>query len=179
MSPIRLTPTSYIVLGLIEQRGVATPYDLKRAVAVGIGDFWSLQHAQLYAEPERLAGAGYLTETREHTGRRRKRYELTAAGQQALDDWRSAPTSELPELRDVALMKLYFGAQDTGLAQAQLAAHRDKLEEYEWLQRQAGDHLPTGPKAALRAGIAHERAWVRFWGALTPEEPDNDRGVPA
>ena len=57
---IRLTPTSYIVLGLLEAAGEATPYDLKQMVAVGLGNFWSLQHAQLYTEPERLAGAGYL-----------------------------------------------------------------------------------------------------------------------
>ena len=54
---IRLTPTSYIVLGLIAAAGRATPYDLKRVHAEGIGGFWSLNHAQLYAEPDRLAGA--------------------------------------------------------------------------------------------------------------------------
>jgi PadR family transcriptional regulator, regulatory protein AphA len=70
---IRLTPASYIVLGLLNQAGEATPYDLKRMVAASIGNFWSLQHAQLYTEPERLAAAGLLTEKREEGGRRRKR----------------------------------------------------------------------------------------------------------
>ena len=54
----RLTPTSYIVLGLLEAAGEATPYDLKRAVGTSVGNFWSLQHSQLYAEPARLASAG-------------------------------------------------------------------------------------------------------------------------
>ena len=53
-SEIRLTPTSYIVLGLLEAAGEATPYDLKQMVAVSLGNFWTLQHAQLYTEPERL-----------------------------------------------------------------------------------------------------------------------------
>ena len=61
-SELRLTPTSYIVLGLIEAAGEATPYDLKRMVAVSLGNFWTLQHAQLYTEPERLAAAGHLSE---------------------------------------------------------------------------------------------------------------------
>src|SRR6201999_4095958 len=56
-SEIRLTPTSYIVLGLIDAAGEATPYDLKQTVGLSLGNFWSLPHAQLYAEPERLAGA--------------------------------------------------------------------------------------------------------------------------
>ena len=39
---IRLTPTSYIVLGLINAAGRATPYDLKQMHAAGIGGFWTL-----------------------------------------------------------------------------------------------------------------------------------------
>ncbi len=166
MPPIRLTPTSYIVLGLLERSGEATPYELKGLVAAGVGNFWSLQHAQLYTEPERLARAGYLEETRERGGRRRKRYRLTAAGGEALRAWVSEPTDELPELRDVALLKLFFDADAPPLADAQLAAHRRKLGEYEQLMRQVGDNLPPGPLATLEAGIAHEREWVRYWEHL-------------
>ena len=53
---IRLTPTSYIVLGFLSLLGEATPYDLKRMVSVSVGHFWSFPHSQLYAEPDRLAG---------------------------------------------------------------------------------------------------------------------------
>ena len=45
------------MLGLLEMSGEATPYELKQAVAVTLGSFWSVQHAQLYSEPERLAKA--------------------------------------------------------------------------------------------------------------------------
>jgi PadR family transcriptional regulator, regulatory protein AphA len=166
MSRIRLTPTSYIVLGLIERSDEATPYELKRLVAAGIGNLWSLQHAQLYTEPERLTRAGYLAETRERGGRRRKRYKLTAAGREALRAWVSEPTDELPELRDVALLKLFFDADAQPLAEAQLAAHREKLREYEQLAHQADEDAPPGPFATLQAGIAHEREWVRYWHQL-------------
>ena len=50
-----LTPTSYIVLGLLAAAGASTPYALKQGVAGSIGHFWSVPHSQLYAEPERLA----------------------------------------------------------------------------------------------------------------------------
>jgi PadR family transcriptional regulator, regulatory protein AphA len=154
------------VLGLIERVGEATPYELKRLVLAGIGNFWSLQHAQLYTEPERLTRAGYLQETREQDGRRRKRYKPTAAGREALRAWVSEPTDELPELRDIALLKLFFDADPQPLADAQLAAHRAKLHEYEQLARQAGEDKPSGPHTALQAGIAHEREWTRYWQHL-------------
>ena len=57
MQEIRLTPTSYIVLGLLELAGESTPYALKQLVAGSVGYFWTLQHAQLYTEPERLAAS--------------------------------------------------------------------------------------------------------------------------
>jgi len=164
------------VLGLIDQSGDATPYELKRIVAAGIGNFWSLQHAQLYTEPERLAGAGYLEETREQGGRRRKLYRLTAAGRKALRAWVSQPTEELPELRDVALLKMYFGANASELAEVQLAAHREKLREYERIEKAAGDGEPAGPRVTLRAGIDHEREWVRFWGSLAKDGGDDAGG---
>jgi len=170
LQALRLTPTSYIVLGLLERAGPGTPYDLKQAVAASVGNFWSIPHSQLYAEPERLARAGYLTEERETHGRRRKIYELTAAGREALAAWREEPTGELPELRDPALLKLFFGADPGALAARQLAAHEAQLARYAEIRAQAsaaGDEPPpTGPAATLDAGIAHEREWVRFWRRL-------------
>jgi DNA-binding PadR family transcriptional regulator len=75
---IELTQTSYTVLGLISMAGEPTPYDLKQLVAISVGNFWSIPHSQLYAEPDRLADAGYLTVRRESGGRRRKHYKLTS-----------------------------------------------------------------------------------------------------
>jgi DNA-binding PadR family transcriptional regulator len=163
---IRLTPTSYIVLGLLARAGEATPYDLKRMVADGVGNFWSLQHAQLYSEPERLTRAGYATEDREAGGRRRKRYRLTSRGRRALEAWVATPTEEFTELRDPGLLKLFFGADPAVLAPAQLGVHERKLAEYERLRAAAGDEDRSGPLLSLEAGIGHEREWVRFWRRL-------------
>jgi DNA-binding PadR family transcriptional regulator len=168
---IRLTPTSYIVLGLLARAGEATPYELKGMVAAGVGNFWSLQHAQLYSEPERLARAGYLVEEREAGGRRRKRYSLTPAGRRALAEWVAAPTEELTELRDPGLLKLFFEADPEPLARAQLAVHERKLAEYEAIRSaDPGTGAPgRGPRLTLEAGIAHEREWIRFWRRLAQE----------
>ena len=166
MQGLNLTPTSFIVLGLIELSGEATPYELKQAVRGSLANFWSIQHAQLYSEPERLAKGGYLRERRERSGRRRRRYSLTARGRRALAEWRDAPTDRLSELRDPALLKLFFGADPSALAEVQLEAHRRKLAEYEALERLGGGRGPRGPWLALESGIGHEREWIRFWERL-------------
>ena len=165
----RLTPTSYIVLGLLDSCGEATPYELKGIAAAGVGNFWSLQHAQLYTETARLAEAGYLDEEREEGGRRRKRYRLTDRGRDALREWVATPTDRFTELRDLALLKLFFGAEPAALAGAQLEIHRAKLAEYEELRAGAGGAEAGGPLVALDAGIAHEREWVRYWSGLAGE----------
>jgi PadR family transcriptional regulator, regulatory protein AphA len=163
---INLTPTSYIVLGLLELAGQATPYDLKRIVGESIGDFWSVQHAQLYTEPERLALAGLVIENRELTGRRRRRYEITDLGREALARWREDPTEALCELRDPGLLQLFFGTDPQALSARQLPVHAAKLAHYEALLAQMPAETPRGPRLALEAGIGHEREFVRFWTEL-------------
>jgi PadR family transcriptional regulator, regulatory protein AphA len=169
MQEPQLTATSYIVLGLLERLRGGTPYDLKRTVATSIGNFWSVPHSQLYAEPERLEAAGYLTSEREQSGRRRKYYRLTERGRQALEDWRQTPTDDARvEMRDLSLLKLHLGADPATLATLQLQAHTRKLAEYEQRRAQDPGTPPRGPWLTLEAGIAHEREWIRFWANLIP-----------
>ncbi len=161
---IQLTQTSYVVLGLVEQAGEATPYDLKQIVAATVGGFFSIPHSQLYAEPERLAKGGYLRERREQTGRRRKHYTVTQKGRAALKEWLRTPTEELYELRDPGLLKLAFGGDPQALARAQLAAHEERLDE---LRRLATTLEVAGASKeqilVAEAGIGHSREYVRFW----------------
>lgn len=166
MQAASLTPTSYVVLGLVELSGEATPYDLKQAARYSVGNFWTMQHAAFYSEPERLAEAGLLSVEREDGGRRRKHYRLTKQGSQALADWRTEPTGELAEIRNQALLKLFFGADPGALAESQLEASREKLAQYEWMYEQSEGKGTPGPRAALEAGIGQMREWVRFWERL-------------
>ena len=166
MSVPRLTPVSFMVLGLVENAGQATPYQLKAFAAQSVGNFWSIQHAQLYTECERLAKAGLLDEEREEGGRRRRTYRLTDRGRAALDEWRATPATELGELRSPGLLQLFFGAEKGPLAAAQLESHGAKLAEYEALHAAAKEWLPEGQRLALECGIAHERVWLKFWRSL-------------
>ena len=166
---IRLGPASYIVLGLLDAAGEATPYDLKQFVSLTLGDFWTLPHAQLYTEPERLAEAGYLSVRQEEGGRRRKRYKLSARGRKAMRDWLAEPTAETAEMRDPAILKLFLGADPKMLAEAQLPAHEARLAHYKEMQKLAElakEGMPEGMKRALDAGVALEHEVVRFWRRL-------------
>jgi PadR family transcriptional regulator, regulatory protein AphA len=151
------------VLGLIELSGEATPYELKTAVNLSLGNFWSLQHAQLYSEPERLAQAGYLKERREETGRRRRHYSLTKKGRDALAAWREETPERVLELRDLGLLKVFFGADPAQVAESQLEMHRRKLAEYEGLKRLDVGGPPRGPWLTLDAGIRHTKTSIEFW----------------
>jgi PadR family transcriptional regulator AphA len=162
---IRLTPTSYVVLGLIEAMEPATPYDLKLAARQGVSNLWALPHTQLYSESARLAAHGLLLEERERTGRRRRIYRISDAGREALDTWRAEGAATTWELRDAGLLKLFFGADPVALAATQLAAHRERLAEYEALAEGAAA-LPDGMRLALESGIGHEREYVRYWTAV-------------
>ena len=166
MQEIRLTPTSYIVLGLLDWAGESTPYRLKQLVAGSVGYFWTLQHAQLYTEPERLAKAGYVTERREDGGRRRRLYTITDRGRQALEKWRTESSGELAELREPAVLKLFFGADPAELAAAQIPANRARLAEFEAIRASMPDDVPEGPRMALEAGMRLEREMIAFWEEL-------------
>jgi PadR family transcriptional regulator, regulatory protein AphA len=162
---VRLTETSYIVLGLLEQIQPATPYDLKRMAQASTFNFWAVPHTQLYTECGRLAKAGLLSEERENAGRRRRIYRLTKLGERELATWRDEPTEEYEEIRDPATLKLFFGGDPSRLADAQLHAHRRRLRAYQELRGRVADS-PPGWRLALEAGIGHEREWVRFWSRV-------------
>jgi PadR family transcriptional regulator AphA len=156
-----------VVLGFLAAAGPSTPYDLKKMHAGSVGNFWSVPHSQLYAEPKRLAAAGLIKERREEAGRRRLVYELTAAGRRALEEWLHEPATTLPELRDPALLQVFFGADPALVAPSRAEAHRRQLAEYETLRAAMGDEPSlAGPALTLDLGIAVARQSVKYWERL-------------
>jgi PadR family transcriptional regulator, regulatory protein AphA len=160
----RLTDTSYAVMGLLDMFEPATPYQLKQIAQVSIFHFWSIPHTQLYTECGRLAEAGLLEERREERGRRRRVYRLSPAGRKALRAWRDDSETELYELRDPGLLKLFCGADPASLADAQLERHQRRLHSYEELL--AATDMSEGVRLSLESGIGHEREYVRFWSRV-------------
>jgi DNA-binding PadR family transcriptional regulator len=161
-----LTPTSYVVLGLVGRYGPCTSYDMKQVVSGSIGYFWSFPHSQLYAEPARLVVAGLLDEQQEPGGRRRRTYTLTDAGREQLAAWLATPSAEPTEIRDLPLLQLFFADQAdagavTALAEAAAAAHRARLAEYEAMRARRPPGWYDG--TPLDLGIRYERTVAAFW----------------
>jgi len=160
---IRLTPTSFAVLGLVAQAGTATPYDLKGAIEVSVENFWNVPHTTFYAEPERLAKAGYLHEEREEGGRRKKLYSMTDRGCEALAAWLASDEVAPPQLRDEVMLKVFFGADPAPLVARRVAHHRAKLAELEgYLEAVRETGRPRGVELTLLAGTAYERAMIEL-----------------
>ena len=176
--PLRLSPVSYLVLGLIGLRGASTPYQLKRAASRTINYFWPFPHSQLYGEPERLAAAGFLSEEREEAGRRRKLYSLTPLGKQALEDWLATPPGAIFEMRDMAVLQLFFGeftSRETivRLAEDQLRLYRERLAVYQTI----ADQYHAAPMsqrrmAPLDLGIRMAQACIGFWSDIARQPPE-------
>jgi PadR family transcriptional regulator AphA len=177
MSTDRLTPTSYLVLGLLAREGPSTPYELERHVRATLGNFWSFPHTLLYTEPARLARLGLATEDRETESRRRRVFAITPAGTAALEAWLERPSDAPTELRDPGLLQLFFGDLTTPdarhrLAKEQLAIHRARLAGYrrdQALERGPG-RSERGRRTVeywrgetLAMGLLYEEAAVTFW----------------
>jgi PadR family transcriptional regulator AphA len=167
----KLTTTSYVVLGLVSARQPITSYELKRCVAQSIGYFWPFPHSQLYAEPVRLVGLGLLADEVEQTGRKRRRYYITPAGSEMLSRWLTEPTTETTEIRDLGLLKLFFGSQARpddliALARQQQRAHRLRHDEYEALHTTVSGSITSWELATLDVGMRYEQMATEFWAEI-------------
>ena len=148
---IRLTSTSYVVLGMLDWLGPSTPYRLKRVLAGSVQDFFPVPHTSFYAEPARLAEAGLLAERVEVGGRRRRTFELTGRGRAALAAWLEEPETRFGEFRFPGMLKIFFGADPAGFAGAQARHHAE---------------LAGGRRAVLETGIELHRWWEARWREL-------------
>ncbi len=155
---IRLTPTSYALLALLDQLGEASSYDIKQAMDMTIENFWPVPHTTAYEEPARLAKAGYLAVSQEPGGRRRKAYSLTEGGREALREWAAAPSAAPPQLRDELVLKIFAGADPQPLVQARVEWHRAKVAELQgYLDEVREAEGWDSSERTLVTGIAYHR----------------------
>jgi DNA-binding PadR family transcriptional regulator len=163
VADFKLTTASYLVLGLVEFAQPVTPYELKQLAADSVLNFWSLPHTQIYTQCDRLTEAGLMSEKREQTGRRRRSFSLTKDGKKAMDDWRADVEQVHMELRDIGLLKLFFGADPKDLSESQYAAHRERLDKYEEVNDKFRKFMPDGQQRTLDQGLRFEREFMNFW----------------
>jgi DNA-binding PadR family transcriptional regulator len=121
----KLTTTSYAILGLLSFARMSG-YDLAAVAQRSIAGFWPVSKTQVYAELRRLADAGLAAGTQAETsgGPAKIVYELTPAGEEALDAWLAEPAVDRTRLRAPALLKLLLGHRATA------RQSREQLERF-------------------------------------------------
>jgi len=103
-----LSPTARVILGLLKF-SPRTGYDIKRVTDFSTRFFWGASYGQIYPELRRLERAGLVRARDEPRGRRPRRvYELTPKGDGELSKWLLGE-SDVYEVRDEALLRLFFG----------------------------------------------------------------------
>jgi DNA-binding PadR family transcriptional regulator len=149
--------------------GARSGYEVKQAVEVSIRFFWTISHAQIYPSLELLERSGLVRGRSDPRGRRPRRvYEITPAGEQALEEWLRREDPIPFELRDLGLVKLFLAdGLDRGDALALLEAVKRRseervktLQEIEPAGEEAADEGNVHPVLTLRMGIAVHQAMV-------------------
>jgi DNA-binding PadR family transcriptional regulator len=149
--------------------GARSGYEIKQTVELSIRFFWTISPAQVYPSLTKLEHAGLLVGRDEPQGNRRRRiYERTETGSEALRVWlRSAELMPF-ELRDVAMVRLFFAdALAPADALALLIKAKARSEEHvatlELIRPAADASAREGnvhPLLTLELGIAFHNAMI-------------------
>lgn len=168
MSSASLSPPDYVVLGMVGL-GRRSGYEIKQAVEFSIRFFWTISPAQIYPSLATLERAGLLSGRDEPQGRRRRRlYELTAAGSTVLAEWLRS-TEPIPfELRDIGMVKLFFAdaltpTEAAGLLTAVRHRSEQRVALLRAIQPEADAAERQGkvyPPLTLELGIAFQQAII-------------------
>ncbi|WP_018653931.1 PadR family transcriptional regulator [Actinomadura flavalba] len=167
---MNLTPSAFLVLGIVNLLGSASPYDVKVEAGRTIAPFWQVPHAQVYAVCDRLVEAGLLEREQAGGGRQRRVMRLTDEGRAALREWLEDTVVVPVEARERGMLKMWLGGDPREHAPAQVEAHGRTLAEYEELSRLVGDHLTPGQRHALEFGIRYERMMTELWQSALDQE---------
>jgi DNA-binding PadR family transcriptional regulator len=105
---IKLSPTSYLMLGMV-RLGVSSGYAIKKAADGSTQNFWPISLALVYPELARLEKGGLLRRRSDpRGGRARSAYTITAKGEKALGAWLRSPKVAPIQIRDEAMLKLFL-----------------------------------------------------------------------
>ncbi len=158
----------YILLGFLQYRSM-TGYDLKSMMEQSTMHFWHAYHSQIYTTLRKLEEEGLVTsETDESDDKLTRRvYTLTSSGQVALTNWLREPMTEMVEMKESLLVRVFFSAGrspqaviDELVMQRQL--HQRKLAEYLTLENAPLEMLIPNPELDLAPHIPYWRSTLKF-----------------
>ena len=162
---MELSATAYVVLGMLRHEP-RTGYEIKAVVDNSTRFFWAASYGQIYPELRRLESAGLVDGRSEpRGGRRRTVYALTDSGRAELRQWLDRG-AEVLELRDEALLKLFFAAAGPEAAieivDAKRRLHERKLAELRAIEPTALAAGDPYPEMVRRYGVEASE-WMINW----------------
>ena len=162
----RLTPTARVLLAMI-RNGRRTGYEIKQLVDVSTRFFWAASYGQIYPELKRLEAAGLIEgEDAPAGGRQRRAYSLTPKGDAALDAWLRSDDEPIYEMRDEALLKLFFSnelnAEERLRLIRQMRARHESVVAGLRSVEEAAASVGGAPYQTLSFGLGLH-AWVIEW----------------
>jgi DNA-binding PadR family transcriptional regulator len=144
-------------------------YDIKRTFDEKLGVFWNLNYGQIYTTLERLEEEGLVRyeEIAQSDKPDKKVYEITTAGRQEFDSWRTKPIKPEPRaLRDELFLKVLFMTEDDiesvlALLQAQQNVYLSQMmqitnRKFE-IEQTARTALQNAANEEARRGAMRER----------------------
>jgi DNA-binding PadR family transcriptional regulator len=163
--PPQLSATGRVILGMIAL-GKTTGYDIKQFADLTARHFWATSYGQIYPELKRLEEMGLVRgRPKPSGGRARTEYQLTKAGERALQGWLSSDEEPLYELRDEGMLKLFFSDSLPERRLENIRAMRAREERRLAQLRAIEPHAsqgPEGPYLTLQLGIANTE-WQIEW----------------
>jgi DNA-binding PadR family transcriptional regulator len=158
--PIKLSPTSYLVLGMV-RLGIGSGYAIKKVADQSTQNFWPISLALIYPELARLEGAGLLKRRSDpQGGRARSAYTITAKGEKALTAWLRSAKAAPVQIRDEAMLKLFLAdaLEDEDQLQLIRALRERNREKKEVLQ----DEIVPRAEAFEAQGIRYVAVAARL-----------------
>jgi DNA-binding PadR family transcriptional regulator len=150
-------------------------YEIKGLVDTSTRFFWAASYGRIYPELKRLEREGLVAGSDASQGdRRRTVYELTAEGRKLFSEWVADPP-DVYELRDEALLKLFFAgiteparageiARERAARSREIAARLTELEDMHDRGEEPGPPASPdlGSLTVLRYGIEMNE-WIAEW----------------
>lgn len=169
---VELSSSGRVILGLIAF-GKRTGYDIKTFVDRTTRYFWAASYGQIYPELKRFEDQGLVRSRPEPSGgRARTVYELTEAGEAALQQWLEADDEPSYELRDEGMLKLFLSDSLPERRIEIVRAMRERSERKLAHLRSIEPHASQGPKGAyltLQLGIGMTE-WTVQWCEATERQ---------
>ena len=175
MGQPQLSPTAYVVLGLVSVRPRAG-HELAGYAERSIGNFFPLTRSHVYSELDRLCQFGLLeaTEVRQERFPTKRVYEITGEGEGVLRQWLEESPVGPDRQRSLFLVRVFFGDRISPVRlgaildeyEAEARARRDRLSEV--VQRLAERPQAAFRRATAMLGVRREQAKLDWVAEVRP-----------